>query len=293
MHAACTECFPLRVSNSAGRKAATGLRSISCPVAALSPSMIPQPPVWIIESGVAYFHRSATLRRATYENFYFHYATSPPAEGPSDSFHAARGWTHFLIRRGPDKYIIEDISGAAWRETQSAPYAKTRRRVILIGDSFMYGWYVAKDETIDRLIAILSGDFEVINLSTRGYGLDQMVLVANEIIPQLAPDDVVVGFIADDLVRSCQSFSSIASIAKPRFELVDGRLVQPRPVPTPYEMYQHHRERKILDAILAKLYSVRILALTMGPFLRGAQETCIAKLNAALLRSFVNGTAQK
>ena len=120
-----------------------------------------------------------------------------------------------------------------------------------------------------------------------------MVLVANEVIPQLSPDDVVVGFIAADLERSCRSFSSIASTAKPRFEFIDGRLIPPRAVPTPYEMYLRHRERQTLDAVLAKLYSVRVLALAMGPFLRGAEETCIAKLNAALLRSLVNDTPQK
>jgi hypothetical protein len=55
----------------------------------------------------------------------------------------------------------------------------------------MYGWDVARDQTIDHFLARLDESFEVINLSTRGYGLDQMVLVANEVIQQLSPDDVV------------------------------------------------------------------------------------------------------
>ena len=54
---------------------------------------------------------------------------------------------------------------------------------------------------------VLGEHFEVINLATRDYGLDQMLLVANRIISQVSPDDVVVGFIADDLVRSCRSMS--------------------------------------------------------------------------------------
>jgi hypothetical protein len=243
----------------------------------------------VLESRYVYW------QRATYEAFHFHHATSRPAEQPFPGFHAVRGWTHFLIRSGPDGYLIEDISGATWRETQRVPYSTTRRRVILIGDSFMYGWYVGKDETIDHLLrARLGSNFEVINLSVPGYGLDQMVLVANEVIPQLSPDDVVVGFIAADLERSCLSFfSTLGSAAKSRFELIDGRLIPPRPVPTPYEMYLRHRERRTLDAILARLYSVRILALAMGPFLRGPQETCIFKLNATLLRSLINEMSQK
>jgi hypothetical protein len=250
----------------------------------------------LIESGLRLTSnpRYEYWHRATYESYYFHYATSPPAKEPDNNFHPVRGWTHFSIKRGPDGYVIEDTSGAPWRGTQYVPYAKIKRRVILVGDSWMYGWYVRKDETIDHFLNSRFGsDLEVINLSVRGYGLDQIVLVANEVIPQLSPDDIVVGFIADDLNRSCQSFSPISSVAKSRFELVDGRLVPPRPVPTPYEIYLQHRERQTLDAVLAKLYSVRVVALAMGPFLRGAQETCIAKLNAELLRSLMKDTPQK
>jgi hypothetical protein len=237
-------------------------------------------------------------QQATYEGFLYHYA-SQPVELPPKNFHAVRGWTDFSIRHGPDGYLIEDVFGFPWRETRHVPYAKTRKRVILIGDSFIYGWNVARDETIDRLLSARLGDqFEVINLGTRGYGLDQMVLVANEVIPQLSPDDVVVGIIADDLKRSCQSTSflsteQVSATAKPRFEPIDGRLVWPPAVPTPYEMYLQHRERQTLDAVLARLYSVRILALAMGPFLQQAQETCIAKLNAALLRYLMNDTSKK
>jgi hypothetical protein len=101
------------------------------------------------------------------------------------------------------------------------------------------------------------------------------------------------GLLLHRLVRSCQSFSSLASAAKPRFESKDGHLVSPRAVPTPYENYLRHREKQTLDTVLAKLYSVRVLALAMGPFLRGTQETCIAKLNAALLSSLMNDTPQK
>jgi hypothetical protein len=234
---------------------------------------------------------------ANYESLIYFHNASRPAERPPKWFHATRGWTDFTIQRGPDEYLIEDPSGASWQETQRiqhVPYAKTRRRVILIGDSFIYGWKVRWDETIDRFLSMrLGGEFEVINLGTRGYGLDQMLLVANEVIPQFSPDDVVVVFIALDLERSCESFSSLTAVAKPKFEFIDGRLVWPRPVPTPYENYLVHRKRQTLDAVLAKLYSVRVLALAMGPFLRWAREPCIGKLNAELLRSLMNDTPQK
>jgi hypothetical protein len=58
-------------------------------------------------------------------------------------------------------------------------------------------------------------------------------------------------------------------------------------------MYLQHRERQTLDAILARLYSVRTLALAIGPFLQQPQKTCIAKLNAVLLRSLMNDTPKE
>src|SRR5262249_28100522 len=65
-------------------------------------------------------------RQATYEGFLYHYA-SKPVEQPPKNFHAVRGWTDFSIRQGPDGYLIEDVFGFPWRETQHVPYAKTRR----------------------------------------------------------------------------------------------------------------------------------------------------------------------
>jgi hypothetical protein len=239
-------------------------------------------------------------RQATYTSFFYHYIAQRPAEQPPKNFDAVRGWTDFSIRRGPHEFIIEDFFGVPWRETQYVPYAKTRRRVILLGDSFTYGWKVAREDTIDRILSVRLGEqFEVINLATRGYGVDQMLLVANEIIPQLSPDDVVVGFIAHDLVRSCQSTayrtieeSKYVLAAKPTFKLVDGRLVWPRAVPTPYEFYLQRHEG-LIDTILARLYSVRTLALAMEPLLQRAQETCTAKLNAALLRFLMDDAPKK
>src|SRR5262245_41943335 len=126
--------------------------------------------------------------------YFYRYASQPVEQQPPKNFHAVRGWTDFSIRHGPNGYLIEDVFGSPWRETQHVPYVKTGRRVILIGDSFIYGLNVARDKTIDRLLIVHLGDqFEVINLGTRSYGLDQMVLVANEVIPQLSPDDIVVG----------------------------------------------------------------------------------------------------
>lgn len=224
---------------------------------------------------------------AMYEGFHFHHARKPAPETPK-SFHPVRGWTDFTIRADGDRYVIEDVPGSAWRPPQAVARAKTKTRVVLIGDSFVYGWEVGKGETIDSYLQARLGDgFEVVNLGVRAYAIDQMTLLAAEIVPQLSPDIVVVAFIAGDLGRSCSRFSPLAGgAAKPKFEIGDGQLVQlPIVLPTPYQAYLQHRptQQRVLDFLAAKLYSARTVGLLMEPFLRPAWDRCVTELNARLL----------
>jgi hypothetical protein len=112
-----------------------------------------------------------------------------------------------------------------------------------------------------------------------------MTLTATEIAPQLEPDFVIVGFIADDLKRSCDSFSSIASLAKPRFQLRNSNLYAPEAVPTPYENYLRHQTSyyRLVDMIMARLYSVRLMGPLAAPFIWSAYDDCAFRLNASLL----------
>ena len=73
--------------------------------------------------------------------------------------------------------------------------------IVALGDSMTEGYAVGNDETWPAHLERLTGR-RVLNAGVRGYGLDQMVLRAERIIPELKPSTVVLAFIADDISRT-------------------------------------------------------------------------------------------
>ena len=113
------------------------------------------------------------------------------------------------------------------------------RRVVCVGDSFMFGERLRDEQTVPaRLEAELNGSgveqWEVLNLAVEGYGTDQQWLRLAQKGFRHHPDFVVLGFFEEDLERNVLSFRDYA---KPFFALQDGRLtLQGVPVPSPEEL---------------------------------------------------------
>jgi len=106
--------------------------------------------------------------------------------------------------------------------------------ILAVGDSFTFGDEVADDQTWPAHLQQLLGR-QVLNAGVSGYGFDQIVLRAEKIVPKLHPSTLVVGFIADDILRT--EMRRRWSADKPYFEIRDGALVLhevalPRPDPT-------------------------------------------------------------
>lgn len=94
--------------------------------------------------------------------------------------------------------------------------------ILAVGDSFTFGEEVKDDETWPAYLQQLLGR-RVINAGVSGYGLDQIVLRAERIVPELHPAQIVVGFIADDVLRT--EMRRRWSAEKPYFDIQDGTLV--------------------------------------------------------------------
>ena len=226
------------------------------------------------------------------EAFQFQWVAQKPHQPPPPQFSALTGWSNFRLTRQENFFLLEDVgtdlrSGDGWRPSiERFAIPKTRRRIVLIGDSFLYGWYVSANETVEYYLKEDLGDeFEVVNLATRGFGIGQMALVATEVAPQLEPDVIIVGFITEDLLRSCQDFSTITQLAAPKFDIVNGELIKPRPVPTPMEVWQRNQtlHARLRNALIGTLYRLRVVNLAMEPFLRWGWQACQTNLNVALL----------
>ena len=114
------------------------------------------------------------------------------------------------------------------------------RRVLCIGDSFMFGEKLTDEQTLPaQLEAILNraGRWEVLNLADHGYGTDQQWLRLEHLGFQYHADFVVLGFFEEDLGRNTHSFRDYA---KPYFELAGERLIlRNTPVPPPEELLSH------------------------------------------------------
>lgn len=94
-----------------------------------------------------------------------------------------------------------DRAPAAGPANGSAIGPATLAPIIAFGDSMTEGYGVGDDETWPAQLERLTGR-PVLNAAVRGYGLDQMVLRAERMIPELAPSTVILAFIADDISRT-------------------------------------------------------------------------------------------
>lgn len=73
--------------------------------------------------------------------------------------------------------------------------------IIAFGDSMTEGYAVGNDETWPAHLERVTGR-RVLNAGVRGYGLDQIVLRAERMVPEIKPSTVVLAFIADDISRT-------------------------------------------------------------------------------------------
>lgn len=147
-----------------------------------------------------------------------------------------------LTRRDPEIgwTLKPDVAGlqgpAAWEAglttnadgfrdgAHAAAKAPGTYRVIVLGDSFVFGSGVPQAAVLTRrLAARLGPGFEIVNLGVPGYGTDQELLTLRRWGKRLAPDLVVAGFFWNDVMENASA--EIYGMTKPRFTLEGGRLV--------------------------------------------------------------------
>lgn len=77
-----------------------------------------------------------------------------------------------------------------------------KKRIILVGDSMVFGHGVDNDKTIDRqLEALLGPEYEVVNAGVAGYGPDQMTKMIFSKVKGLSPEKVFVFYYENDFKK--------------------------------------------------------------------------------------------
>jgi hypothetical protein len=98
-----------------------------------------------------------------------------------------------------------------------------RRRIVVLGDSLVFGEGVDESERFTEVMESASPAWRVDNLGMIGYGADLMLRAFDAVGRQTAPDAVIVAIYTDDVRRVSRYYSGVG-FPIPRFVLEDGRL---------------------------------------------------------------------
>lgn len=144
-------------------------------------------------------------------------------------YHPELGWYHqknkdAILRIKEDvKAIRLNDKGLRSERTYSPKKPQGILRLMVLGDSFVFGFGVSNDETFTALLETKYPGLEALNLGVAAYGLDQILLAYRAIGKNFESDYVFIGLFPEDFWRSTRAFTD-AGYAKPYFSLSGGEL---------------------------------------------------------------------
>ena len=105
-----------------------------------------------------------------------------------------------------------------------------RTRILVVGDSFIFGDGVRDEERITEKLETLEPNWRVDNMGMTGWGVDLMIRALEHYGRKADPDVVVLAIYTDNLRRLVPYYAG-AGFAYPKFALVGSELVT---IPYPY-----------------------------------------------------------
>jgi lysophospholipase L1-like esterase len=131
----------------------------------------------------------------------------------------------------PHRTTRVEISSQGLRDDEVPPSPRPgRRRTLLVGDSFAWGFGVERDEMFDRILEERNPGLETVNESVPGYGTDQELLLLEAQGVRFHPALVLLVFHPNDLLNN--TWPRQYGYAKPVFR-VDGEGLRLENVPVP------------------------------------------------------------
>ena len=159
----------------------------------------------------------------------------PEVGSPLYGFHdtdADLGWAgkpNVRLRyHRPEFDTLVELDAAGWRKPQPSVPADPMHRVLVLGDSYTWGWGVAQGELFtDRLQVQLAPTVAVYNRGVIGFGTAQEYLLLKRELAAHRYDTVVLMFYLNDIADNIDGKDG----HRPYFDLLNGGLV-PRNQPT-------------------------------------------------------------
>jgi hypothetical protein len=122
-----------------------------------------------------------------------------------------------------------------------------RTRVLILGDSYVFGEGVEESERFSDVLERLEPEWHVDNLGMTGWGPDLMLMALEAVVERASPDVVIFTLFFDDFRRVRPRYAGMG-FPTPRFELREGRLARvPYPRPKPWERW--HLYHGVLRAL--------------------------------------------
>jgi lysophospholipase L1-like esterase len=146
------------------------------------------------------------------------------------------GWAHVPGSTGRFESFgfdtLVEINSQGFRGPDvSIEKGPAKRRIVVVGDSYAWGFGVEYDEIFSTRIQQACSDVEVVNLAVSGYSTDQELLLFREKGIAYDPDVVILVMAGNDFESNTRS-KEYVYYHKPVFVLEDGELeLTNRPVP--------------------------------------------------------------
>jgi hypothetical protein len=222
------------------------------------------------------------------------------------------GWTVGRDRSGANGLHLSSAEGLrAARRGAVLAGPKTKPRIAIVGDSFVFAEEVAFEDSWGHLLEANSGaKFEVLNFGVPGYSIDQAYLKVKKDVLAWQPDIIILGFPLSDFYRTVTVYPFISSpgwsipFSKPRI-VRDGNALRTLNVPTinprvmfaqqsitdlPFLEYDAGYDRRHWRSSFADVsYVKRLLFGAVTPDLLPAHASHaeIVPVHAAIFREFI------
>ena len=176
-------------------------------------------------------HFSAVVRHASDRNFWIYDRTK-------GWFHRPNG-TGATPLSGPDRALVRINSLGLRGKEVSRQKPEGVKRVLVVGDSYVFGLGVDEEHTFTTHLERLLNDrfpddagYEVVNMGVTGYSTDQEYILFQELGMKLSPDLVILVTCDNDFLANTENFA-YRRYYKPFFELDSDRKLSLRGSPVP------------------------------------------------------------
>ena len=203
---------------------------------------------------------------------------------PAGEYVLAERLTYSRDPKVADRPIAQYDPEIGWVSDRLPALKPSKRPIVAVfGASWTYGLDVDEKEAYPVVLNELTSDLDGRNYGVAGYGLDQMLLLANRIVPKLNPQWIVIGFVASDLHSSC--FPFYYAKRKPRWSSFEAASPEPSWVRTPAEVGEIHRRplEKTADFLVSQLFHSKIAMLILSAAVQPVINQCVVEFNANLM----------